>query len=270
MQRENQGSIISRALFQQSRISNEQLQAGSKFDDLRPVVIILLCDYSIFPDSELIRLFKFAPFRLDGAHERHTLPYRAAHFDATSNLRYRRLSNRLRQAESSLDLLHIYLLELDKRPDHLLPDQQAWVHYLVADHHPPQGDNAMSQPRTYEIPPGASPEARKWIEQAQARLDYFAGQPEYRHAYEREVLELMQHNTLLSERHAEGLEEGRAEGLEEGHARGHAEGHAEGRSAMLSTSVAGMRELGLTDQQITQALKLTPDEVDIYLTREDS
>ena len=107
----------------------------------------------------------------------------------------------------------------------------------------------MSQHRAYEIPPGASPEARKWIEQAQARLDYFAGQPEYRHAYEREVLELMQHNTLLSERHAEG----RAEGL------------AEGRQIMLTNSVEKFRDLGLTDEQIIIALELTPHEIETYL-----
>jgi hypothetical protein len=261
VQRENQGSIISRALFQQSRISNEQLQAGSRFDELQPVVIILLCNYSIFPDTELIRLFRFAPFSLSGAQERHTLPYRSAHFDSEVDLRYRYLNRRLHQAEASLDLLQIYLLELDKHPDHLLPDQQAWIKYLVADHPKPTGDTDMNERRTYEIPEGASPEARQWIERAQARLDYFAGQPEYRQAYEREILELMQHNTLLAEGRAEGLAEGRAEGLAEGRS----EGLAEGRHTMLLKSIEGIREIGLTDEQITQALKLTPDEVGTYL-----
>ena len=139
----------------------------------------------------------------------------------------------------------------------------------------------MSERRAYEIPEGASPEVRAWIERAQARLDYFAGQPKYRAAYEREGLELMQHNTLLSERHAEGHAEGRAEGHAEGRAEGlseglakglskgrtegRTEGLAEGRAIMLIASIAGMRELALTDEQIIQALKLTPDEVDTYL-----
>ena len=34
---------------------------------------------------------------------------------------------------------------------------------------------------------------------------------------------------------------------------------------MLLKSIEGMREIGLTDEQITQALKLTSDEVGTYL-----
>ena len=115
----------------------------------------------------------------------------------------------------------------------------------------------MTELPTYDIPEGASPEARKWIERAQSRLQYFAGKPEYRQAYELEILERMQHNTLMAERLEEGRAEGKAEGL--------AEGKAKGRSAMIKVSVVNMRKLGLSDQQIKLSLQLTLEETKLYL-----
>ena len=50
-------------------------------------------------------------------------------------------------------------------------------------------------------------ETRRCIEQAQARLDLFAAKPEYRSAYEREVLEMMEHNTQLENSFEEEREE---------------------------------------------------------------
>ena len=47
-----------------------------------PVVVVLLCRYSTFPDREVIRLFQLAPFRLDESRELKVLPHRIAHFDS--------------------------------------------------------------------------------------------------------------------------------------------------------------------------------------------
>ena len=266
IQREDTASIISRALFQQSRITGDQLSLSERFDELTPVVVVLLCRYSTFPDTEVIRLFQLAPFSLDQSAGLQALPHRIAHFDSDTAPRYHRLKRRLAVAETSLGLLRIYLVELDKDLDHLAPDQHAWIRYLMTDYTPTTGDEAMNDTSNrvpqYHLPKNVSKEARAWIQRAQERLERFAAHPEQRSAYEHELLERINHNTLMYEHHEEGFSEGKAEGIAEGEARGEAKARAE----LITQSIEGLRNAGLTDQVIAQSLKLTPDEIKRYLS----
>jgi len=177
-------------------------------------------------------------------------------------------------AEKSLGLLRIYLVELDKDLDHLAPDQHAWIRYLMTDYTPNAGDEAMNDTSNrvpqYHVPENASEEARQWIQRAQERLERFAAQPDQRRAYEHELLERINHNTLMHERHEEGFSAGKAEGLAEGLAKGEVKGRAEGkakaRAELITQSIESLRHAGLTDQVIAQSLKLTPDEIKRYLS----
>ena len=101
VQRENQDPILSRALFQYSKITGDQLSARESFGELSAVVVVLLCNYSTFPDTEAIRVIRLTPFTL-GDHEAQTpLPHRLAHFDPKLSPRYTHLKERVRQAEAS-------------------------------------------------------------------------------------------------------------------------------------------------------------------------
>ena len=80
LQRENNASIIKRALYQYCRITSEQLIKNDSFDKVSPVYIVLLCNYHTYPDQEAIRVFKLAPFELDKVQTQQTLPYLQSHF----------------------------------------------------------------------------------------------------------------------------------------------------------------------------------------------
>ena len=134
----------------------------------------------------------------------------------------------------------------------------------------------------YHLPENVSEEALEWIQRAQERLERFAAHPDQRRAYEHELLERINHNTLMHEHHEEGFSEGKAEGIAEGEAKGKAEGLAEGeakgkaeglaegeakaRAELITQSIEGLRNAGLTDQVIAQSLKLTPEEIKRYLS----
>ena len=131
----------------------------------------------------------------------------------------------------------------------------------------------------------ASAEVKKWIEEAHQRLEYFAGQPDQREAYEQELMLILDHNTSVKQHHedgfmegkAEGLAEGKVEGLAEGTAEGLAEGKveglaegekkgkAEGRAAVLALSIQALRASGLRDEEISSKLELTKQERESYL-----
>ena len=261
IQRENTAAIVNRALYQYSRITGEQLRESESFDRLTSVVIILLCNYSTFPDQEAIRLFKLAPFTLNQAHSQQTLPYKTAHFDPQKALRYNDLRHRLRKVNMSIDLLHIYLVELDKDLSFLTPDQQTCLHYLTTDFRFFQENTEMNQSKPkvpqYFIHEDASEGAKRWVKEAQNRLELFANLPNQREAYERELLNLLDHNTLIKEKEEEGYRLGKVEGK--------AEGKAEERAKLLVYSIQGLRHSGLSDAEIIAKLNLSPKEITQYL-----
>jgi hypothetical protein len=285
IQREDTSAIINRALFQQSRITGAQLSSRDVFDELTPVVIVLLCRYSTFPDREVVRLFQLAPFALDEVRGRETLPCRSEHFDGADYPRYHQLKRRVADADKSLDLLRIYLVELSKDLGALDPDQKACIDYLMTDYTPstPGEDPMNAKPQRvpqYHIPDGASPEVRAWIEQAQERLERFAAMPEQRLAYERELLERLEHNSLIKRNRDEGLEEGIAIGEERGIAIGEERGIAIGEErgiaigearmaqkhlSSMKLAVESLRRAGLDDEEIARSLDLTDEERDALL-----
>ena len=115
----------------------------------------------------------------------------------------------------NLNLLQIYLVELTKNFQELSPDQQTCLNYLTTDFFFEQGDQNMNQntPKTSQdlVHQQASSEVKKWIEEAHARLEYFAGQPDQREAYEQEFLNILDHNTAANFNYNEGKAEGKAE-----------------------------------------------------------
>ena len=250
LQREDQASIIKRALFQQSRITGEQLGEGQKFNDLTSVVIILLCNYSTFPDGLALRVFRLAPFKLDEMDGMSPLPHRRAHFDPERAPRYHQLKRRLETAEEALDLIKIYFVELDKSHATLSADQRAWLRYLTTDFTFSRGDDNMyqlnKQTPQYIVPEDASEETKQWIAQAQERLNLFAGRPEYRAAYEHELLNMIDHNSSLENSYQRGREEGRINAL--------------------APAIENLRRAGLDDNTIAHSLQLTPAERETFLT----
>ena len=267
LQREDRASIISRALFQYSRITGEQLEKNQGFDSIKPVVIVLLCNYPTYPDVDPIRLFKLMPVSLNKADGQETLPYLPAHFDLTTHfdkknhISYSRFERRIQRAADSLNLLQIYLVELTKNFKELSPDQQTCLNYLTTDFFFKQGDQNMNQ-NTPKVPQDlvhkqASSEVKKWIEEAHARLEYFAGQPNQREAYEQEFLNILDHNTAVNFNYNEGKAEGKAEGL--------AEGEAKSRATLLPFSIQGLQARGMSTENIIKTLQLTPQEQALYL-----
>ena len=123
-----------------------------------------------------------------------------------------------------------------------------------------------SQRQRYQIPPGVSEETRRCIEQAQARLDLFATKPEYRSAYEREVLEMMEHNTQLENSFEEGREEGREEGIAIGEAR--VAEKMKLAAEKIKLAVESLRRAGVDDEQIASSLNLNADERATLMTSE--
>ena len=254
LQRESTASIFKRALFQQSRITGEQLSVKQSFNKLTPVVVILLCTYSIYPDDYAVRVLRLTPYKTSEAQGLAPLPHRLSHFDPETAPRYHPLKRRLQEAEEALDLITFHLVELTKPLAGLTPEQRAWLTYLTTDFTLSDGGDQMnqrdpqqeSQRQRYQIPPGVSEETRRCIEQAQARLDLFAAKPEYRSAYEREVLEMMEHNTQLENSFNEGREEGRI--------------------SALAPAVENLRLAGLDDDTIANSLQLTPAEREALLT----
>ena len=143
----------------------------------------------------------------------------------------------------------------------------------------------------YHIPDGASPEVRAWIEQAQERLERFAAMPEQRLAYERELLERLEHNSLIKQNRDEGLEEGIAIGEERGIAIGEERGEARGIAIgeergiaigeakvakmaqkhldSMKLAVESLRKAGLNAGEIAQSLNLTDEECDVLLAQGD-
>ena len=186
-----------------------------------------------------------------------SLPHRLSDFDPETAPRYHPLKRRLQETEEAFDLIAFHRVELTKPLAGLAPEQHAWLTYLTTDFKLSDGGDQMNQRdpqqepqrQRYQIPPGVSEETRRCIEQAQARLDLFAAKPEYRSAYEREVLEMMEHNTQLENSFEEGL----------------AEGEARGRVETIKASIKGLRAIGLDDHAITTALNLTPEEASLYL-----
>jgi len=277
LQREDRASIISRALFQYSRITSEQLEKNQGFDSLKPVVVVLLCNYPTYPDADPIRLFKLMPVSLNKADGQQTLPYLTTHFDKKNHIGYPQFKRRIQRAADSLNLLQIYLVELTKNFEELSPDQQTCLNYLTTDFFFEQGDQNMNQ-NTPKVPQDivhkqASSEVKKWIEEAHARLEYFAGQPNQREAYEQEFLNILDHNTAVNfnynEGKAEGLAEGEAKGLVKGKAEGLAEGEVKGkaeeRATLLPFSIQGLQANGMSTENIIKTLQLTPQEQALYL-----
>ena len=60
-----------------------------------------------------------------------------------------------------------------------------------------------------------------WLKEAYARLERFAQDPQHRDAYERELMEIALHNTMIDSSFEEGME---------GYGEGHGEGHGEGKT----------------------------------------
>lgn len=117
------------------------------------------------------------------------------------------------------------------------------------------------QEQRYFVHKEASDEVKRWIEEAQERLEYFAGQPEQREAYEQELMYILDHNTAVKQHQEEGFIEGKAEGLAEGKA----EGKTEGRASLIPTFIQVLRAGGMSDHDISIKLNLSEEEHQIYL-----
>ncbi len=282
LQREDRASILSRALYQYSRITGDQLVKNDNFDKIKPVYIVLLCKYNTYPDQEALRVFKLAPFKLSSINGQKTLPYEQGHFDSQNLNSYPYLKHRVKKANHSLNSLKIYLVELSKDLKDLSPDQQSCLKYLTTDFLFRHGEPAMNskvnqtqdlndsqqqnsqQNSKYFIHKDASAEVKKWLAEAQKRLEYFAGQPAQREAYEQELMFILDHNTAIKQHHEEGFIEGKAEGLAEGKAEGKAEGISAGRASLLPSFIQMLKASGRSEEEICTKLGLNKEEQKLY------
>ena len=265
VQRQDLDPILSRAIYQYSRLVSDQLKTGTLFADVQPVVIVLLCRYSTFPDDQALRVFRLAPFALQDTDQLSPLPHQLTHFDPAHHPRYTRLQNRVNRAQESLDLLHIYLAELDKLDQDgtlLTSNQKQWLHFLT---HPidihPKEDSSMNDYSDHYVTDGADETTLQWIKAAKARLHRFAADPSTQRQFEKEQM----HRLLYNSHIVNAKEEGLAEGLAEGEAKGLAEGKAEERLNLLQHSIPRLKATGLSDDLIAQSLGLSPEEVRIWL-----
>ena len=79
-----------------------------------------------------------------------------------------------------------------------------------------------------------------WPQEAYARLERFAQDPQHRDAYERELMEVALHNTMM-----DSFEEGMERGMEDG------------RIEALKSVLPILKAQGLTEDQIAQHLGLS-------------
>jgi predicted transposase YdaD len=112
----------------------------------------------------------------------------------------------------------------------------------------------------YFIHKDASAEVKKWLAEAQKRLEYFAGQPAQREAYEQELMFILDHNTAIKQHHEEGFIEGKAEGLAEGKA----EGISAGRASLLPSFIQTLKADGRSEEEICIKLGLSEEEQKLY------
>ena len=59
----------------------DRLAVTQNFNDLTPVVVILLCNYSIFNDYKAVSVAQHSTYQIRNAKRLNPLPSRVAHFD---------------------------------------------------------------------------------------------------------------------------------------------------------------------------------------------
>ena len=258
VQRRDSDPIITRAIYQSSRLTGEQLDHGQKFRALKPVVCVLLCNYSTFPDSKALRVFKLVPFDLKDQDQRQVLPFKSKDFDPVDYPRYTKLKKRVAEAEKSLEHLSIYLVELDKKDSELSEFQKLWLKFLLssttypynktqADLGDDMGEYTVKYSDEYFVTPNASEQTLQRIKEAQERLHRFAADPASRDLYFREQLERITYNSNMSNAYEDGLEKGLEQGLEKG------------RTLQLKSTIEHMADAGLSDEQIAKFLNLSTE-----------
>jgi predicted transposase/invertase (TIGR01784 family) len=269
IQRQHTDPILHRAIYHASRIFARQLNTSDRFSAVSPVVILLLCNYRTYPDPHPVRLFKLTPYlpninSPDGDAPT-PLPYRLKDFDLSAINHYTQresFKRKLTEAERSLDLLSLYLVELPKSIDRLTPDQQRWVKFLRHPYPLPSSDQGAVP---MSVDPPQFIDQSPWLKEAYARLECFAQDPQHRDAYERELMEIALHNTMIDSSFEEGMEKGKKEGIEEGIEKGIEKGIEEGiekgmedgRIEALKSVLPILKAQGLTEDQIAQQLGLS-------------
>ena len=116
-----------------------------------------------------------------------------------------------------------------------------------------------------------------WLKEAYARLERFAQAPQYRDAYERELMEIALHNTMIDSSFEEGMEkgmekgkqEGLEEGMEKGKQEGKNEGKNEGRIEALKSVLPILKAQGLSEDQVAQQLGLSDQDRALVFTKTD-
>ena len=100
-----------------------------------------------------------------------------------------------------------------------------------------------------------------WLKEAYARLERFAQDPQHRDAYERELMEIALHNTMIDSSFEEGMEKGKKEGMEKGkkedEKEGMEKGKNEGRIEALKSVLPILKAQGLTEDQVAEQLGLS-------------
>ncbi len=226
------GDYAARSIFYTAKFFCEQLERGQPYESLKKTVSLSLLDFNLFPERDQL----------------HSI--------------YRLWEPNL--GVPLLDLLELHYIELRKftpsKPQELRTRFERWLYFLkFADLY---NVDDPSLPTTLAQEEGI-PMAIDSMRKAYAR-DEVREMIEAREKAERDEISRLHHARQegLHEGREAGLQEGREAGLQEGREAGLQEGRQEG----LRMAALGMASAGLGREQIANALGLTDQQLDAWLS----
>ena len=303
LQRQDQGAQLSRALYYGARLLSAQLKESSYFDDLKPVKVIFLTRFELFPDPHPARTLYPTPYLIQRETQGIPLierspfiePFDLSHI--SHHHQKKAFERKEKELEEMRELLSVTLVELTKdlseltepaqrclkalSPQYELSDpftSQSQEEAMNSAHKKPYVPNpddyentADYEEQLVELPEGWPDDP--WVRAFYSRLQRFAGDPQKVGEYDRAERNLRDHASLLRFVETTGRETGYEEGREAGHAAGHAEGHAEGhatgqakaRAELLRVTIPSLLNAGKSPQEVAELLQLSDEELAEHL-----
>jgi len=275
LQRLDQGAQLSRVFYYGARLLSAQLSEGDDFSQLKPVRVVLLTRFELFPDPHPARTFYPTPYLISAATQGLNLEGRAplnVGFDLSNLTHYHQkkaFERRARELSEMRQLLNVTVVEFTKDLSALTSPAQRCLTPLSPTAkeerlmnssnptHPIEPAELSAEEELVELPEGYPDDP--WVRSYYARLQRFAGDPSKVAEYERADRDLKNHLTYV--RFAERT------GREEGFEAGHAVGHAEARAQLLRVTIPSLLSVGKSPEEICALLQLTDAERAAHLPR---
>jgi predicted transposase/invertase (TIGR01784 family) len=225
MQQVRQQYYVDRTVLYASHAIRRQSVKGPWDYNLPPIYVISLMNFRLQPDSREPVLT--VNFRTD---------------QHTEEIFY-----------DKLNLIYIQIPNVEAILDDTHPLKN-WIHCIRTLHTSEQPVSIETTPTTTKAITDAMTLAEFEALSPQQKFFYDCAQHAEAEAYSKEM-------TMKMDARAEGLAEGRTEGLTEGRAEGLEQGIEQGEQKRALETAANLIQMGLTDEQIAQATRLSIEQV---------